>query len=590
MSNAKKWIKRRRSKACYDWAKTHGYSSLIAHLLSGRYSNVSEMESALQSTLKDMDKPNTLPDIDKAARRIAKAVMSNEVIAIETDHDCDGVTSHSIIYEVLHDIIGHPVNKIRSFIGHRLKEGYGLSDSVADRIIADSPRPSLVITADNGSSDEPRIAKLKVHNIDVIVTDHHEIPVEGIPQSALAVVSPAREDSEYPDPLIAGCMVACLTMAAVRQELINQGYFKKTPSSVVSVFDYVALGTVADCVSMSRSKNNRLVVEYGLKLINEGNRACWRALKPYLGEGKQVTSEDLGFSIGPRINARGRLDEAMLGVRFLLTKSDTEAVELADVLDIENNERKRIENELKTSAMVIAEDYIDQGYQSLVIFLENGHSGVHGIVASRITEAYGRPSIVISPKLGEPEYVSASARGVDGFHVRQTLQGVADKYPGLLPKFGGHKGAAGLTIKRVDIERFRVAFEEETKLQIAKHSINIGPVILTDGPMLYDYIKLETIDEYSMLEPFGREMDAPLFESKLRIVDSKRIGAKQNHLKLTLQAGNKYVNGIWFNVDPDMNDDQLGITNGTEKCFLFSLSKNQFRGNTTLQLRIQDAK
>ncbi len=588
----KEWKKRRRTKACYVAAKNRGHSNLVAHLLSGRYGSEDMMLSALQSTIADLDKPDGLPDIGVAVQRIISAIKAGEVIGIETDHDADGVTSHAVIKEVLTKIIGYSDDKIRSYIGHRLNEGYGLSDSLASRIMNDVCVPTLVITADNGSSDEHRIARLKASGIDTIVTDHHEIPEEGIPLSAIAVVSPAREDSNYPDPLIAGCMVACLLMAAVRGELIKQGYFgDKTPQNVSIVFDYVALGTVADCVSMSRSKNNRLIVEHGLKRINKNIRPCWRALRAYLNDPeKSFTSEDLGFSVGPRINARGRLDEAMLGVRFLLTESDDEAIALARTLDEENTERKRIEKELKESALVISAQYVAQDYQSLVVFLEDGHPGVHGIVASRITEAYGRPSVVISPKHGSDSEVAASARGVPGFHVRDALQGVNNKYPGLLVKFGGHKGAAGMTINRCDIDRFREAFEQETLLQVADSNIHIGPVIMSDGPIPYDFISLNTIDEYNLLEPFGREMDSPLFEADLIVVKVGRMGIEKNHMRLTLNAGGKEVNGVWFNVDPAFTDEELGLSLGNNVRFLFSLSKNYFRGDTLLQLMIQDVR
>lgn len=585
----KKWKVRSRSRHCYDWAKAAGYSTLQASLLAGRYTNVETLRAAFSANIKDMDVPDSLPDIELAANRIVDAIINKEVICIETDHDADGVTSHAVIHHCLSKLFGVEEGLIQGFIGHRLKEGYGLSDSLAERILASTPPVTLVITADNGSSDEVRIAKLKaLGGIDTIVTDHHEIPEEGIPASAFAVVSPARENSSYPDPLIAGCMVACLLMAATRKKLIEASYFEHTPPSVACVFDFVALGTVADCVSMSRSKNNRLVVNHGLKRMNaDSTRPCWQALKLFLGQ-TTLTAQDLGFKVAPRLNARGRLDEAMAGVRFLLADTVEEADELLKVLDSENNERKRIESALKESALVFAEQYVQEGYQSLVIFLEDGHPGVHGIVASRMTEAYGLPSVVLSPKVGDDNVIAASARGVDGFHVRDALQAVDHRHPGLLLRFGGHKGAAGLILNRADIETFRAAFEVAAREQIETNNIETGPVIWSDGVIPERFISLDSIDVFDFLEPIGKEMDAPSFESEFTVIKAKRTGTAKNHLKLTLKAEQQSFDGVMFNINPELSDQELLITENSRQRFMFTLSKNHFRGEVNLQLMIKD--
>jgi len=585
----KKWVQRELSQECREWAKEKGYNDTLSKVISTRFKTIDTAKSSLESTLKNIDQPESLPDVNIAADRIAEAVLRGEVIALETDHDCDGVTSHAVLYEVLVDYLKHPAEKIVSFIGHRLKEGYGLSQSVADRIIAHESKPTLVITADNGTSDEARIAFLKEHNIDTIVTDHHEIPEEGIPESALAVVTPAREDSEYKDKLIAGCMVACLLMVDVRKNLINRGFYKDeyVPPSVIGVFDYVALGTIADCVSMSRSKNNRLVVEHGLKMMNKMNRPCWRAMKVYTGADKELNSESLGFKIGPMINARGRLDDAMAGVNFLLTKDDDEAALLAKMLDDHNNERKSIEKNLKEKALVEAAKQVEEGRLTIVVYLPDGHAGVHGIVASRLTEAYGRPTIIISPKEGEPDIVSASARGVDNFNVRGALQEVDNQYPGILMKFGGHIGAAGLSLKKENIDEFILRYEEVSKQQISSH--DVGPVVYSDGEIAAENISLKLVSEFDKLGPYGREMDKPNFESNLYIENMKKIGADKTHLKLRLSSGDKRIEAIWFNsIKETMSLDNFNIREGETRRFLFSIDENKFRGNSTVQLMIKD--
>lgn len=587
----KKWKKRVRDKNCFEWAKNNGYNNFLAHLLACRYSSPDQLSKVLTSTLSDLDLPDRLPDVRKAAERIADAIQASEIIGIETDHDADGVTSHAIIHEVLTKIIGYPESQIKHYIGHRLKEGYGLSDSVVNRILADTPRPSLIVTADNGSSDEARIARLKAEGIDTIVTDHHEIPEQGIPLSAYAVISPAREDSDYPDHLIAGCYVACLTMAMVRKVLIERKYFSVEPAKITSVFDFVALGTVADCVSMSRSHNNRLIVDHGLKLINQGKRPCWRALKSYIKSGGPdpiFTAESLGFTVGPRINARGRLDDAQAGVDFLLADNDELAVQLVALLDRENTERKDIEKRLKDDALVVAEQLLAKGYETLVVYLEDGHSGVHGIVASRLTEVYGRPTIIISPKFDDDTIVSASARGVPGFHVRDALQAVDHKYPGILLKFGGHEGAAGLSLHPDNIERFRDAFEEVAAEQINEKEIELGAVLWSDGEIPVDYLRLETIDQINQMEPFGREMEPPLFESNLTIEDVKRMGELKTHIRVGFKINGQPVDGVWFNAAENKTEKELKLEKGSIQRFLFSLSKNTFRDKTTLQLMIRD--
>lgn len=587
------WKKRKKNKSCFDFAKSKGFTGLISHLLSSRYQETGTLELALFSELKDLDRPDSLPDIEIAANRLVSAILNQEIIGIETDHDADGVTSHAVIYEALTQIMGHPANKVRSYIGHRLKEGYGLSDSVATRILNDEIRPTLIITADNGSSDEKRIARLKAHNIDVIVTDHHEIPEEGIPQSAIAVISPARLDSEYPDRMIAGCMSACLLMAAARQALINKDYFKVPPKSLSTLFDFVALGTVADCVSMSQSKNNRLIVKHGLKLINKMQRPCWQALKPYLSgdPNRQINAEDLGFTIAPRINARGRLDEAMTGVHFLLSRDIETATKLAVLLDSENNERKKIEKRLKEASLKIAQPFIDENKNSLVIYLEDGHPGVHGIVASRLVEAFGRPVINLSPKEGGVDLVSGSARGIPGFHVREALNTINQRYPDLIIAFGGHKGAAGLTLKKQDIETFRQAFEDAVNEQIARLEIKVGPVLMIDNELPHSFITLNTLAEIEALEPFGREMDSPVFTTKFKVKQSRRIGSGdvKNHVKLKLKTfdSSEEFNAVWFNVDPDCELETLKVNEGAESEFAYSISKNYYQGQTTLQLMIK---
>jgi single-stranded-DNA-specific exonuclease len=493
--------------------------------------------------LADLSSPFLLKDIDLAVARIREAILKSQHIAIETDHDCDGQTSHAVLVRALVDILGYPADHVHSFIGHRMQEGYGLSDALAERILQHEPKIDLVITADNGSSDEVRIARLKAAGVDVIVTDHHGIPVEGIPASACACLNPTREDCDFPDPYIAGCMVAWLLMAATRRSLVDAGDLPATTPSMTDLLDFVAVGTVADCVSMARSLNNRVVVQYGLQKINQFARPCWQALRPLL-KNVQVTPEDLGFLIGPLLNSDGRLSDALGSVSFLLAPDLESASRWVENLFQQNQERKRIQQELVSDALHQAEHQVMSGRSSIVVYLEEGHAGVHGIAASRIKDQFGRPVVIFSPKQNDALHITGSCRSIDALHIRETLQQIAEQYPDLIQKFGGHKAAAGLSIPLERFEEFSLAFESQVAENLAEHSV--GPVIWTDGLWEggFDVKRLQALQS---LQPYGREFDEPIFESYAYVKNMRRFGKSYNHLEILLHfPGGEQVKAIWF--------------------------------------------
>ena len=551
-----------------------------ARVLAGRpITKDRSVLSAVHPRLSHLDSYQGLPDIDKAAQRVAQAVLTDEIIALETDHDVDGVTSHAVLWRALTEYFGVPAERVQSFIGHRLKDGYGLSDPVADRIL--EAAPSLVITADNGSSDEPRIKRLAEAGIDIVVTDHHEIPEEGAPPSAYACVSPLRPESAYPDTRIAGCMVAWLLACAVRQKLIDAGRLPGNAPSLAGLLDYVAVGTVADCVSLAQSTNNRAVVLAGLPRINAGARPCWKAIRAHLwGEGP-LTATDLAFGIGPRINARGRLDEAMAGVRFLLTESDAEAADLAALLEQENVTRKAIEKEMKTSAMAQAAEQVARGASAITVWLPDGHSGVHGIVASRVVETFGRPTVCISPKTGREDVVTGSARCVDGFHVRDALQSCAEAIPDVFLAFGGHAGAGGLTIRKDGIAAFAEAFAAAAARQLEGREL--GPAIWTDGALPPEHMTLATVDALAGLEPYGREFELPVFEGEFDVEEVKIIG-NGTHLRLRLRSGDQVLAAIWFSAIAEGGAPP--VTPGQRARLVYSLQANEYRGERTVQAQV----
>lgn len=561
-----------------------GVSPFLARIIAARPIPEHDKKAlaVTQGRLADITSPFLLQDMDKAIARLRQALNNKEVIGIETDHDCDGQTSHAVLITCLKEIFQHPEDKLQSYIGHRMQEGYGLSEALCTRILENQVPPTLLITADNGSSDEARIAKLKAAGIDVIVTDHHAIPAEGIPASAYAVLNPTRTDCQFPDPYIAGCMVAWLLMAGTRRTMVDAGDLPKEAPSALNVLDYVAVGTVADCVSLARSINNRVIVQYGLQRINEFKRPCWQALQPLL-KNPQICAEDLGFLMGPLLNSDGRLSDALGSVSFLLAKNLEAAGPYAQLLWQQNEERKRIQKELVSDALKIAENQVRQGRVSLVIYLEAGHAGVHGIAASRIKDTFGRPTVILSPKLNEPEVLTGSCRSVDDVHVRDVLQIINNLHPELLVKFGGHKAAAGLTLNLEDLELFSNAFEEAVGNMLKGKQV--GPLLLSDG-YVQEQIDLNLVETLKTLAPFGREFDEPLFEGKAYVRNVRRFGQNLNHLelKLALHHQDAEHTAIWFGGG---DSDKFMLNTGDQVFVVYSLGAQTYQQKTKVSLNLK---
>lgn len=562
-------------------AISEGLSPLVARVVAARpYLAPSSPKALLAPRLNVLDNPCSLPDIEKAAQRLLQAFKDNEVIGIETDHDCDGQTSHAVIYIALTEHFGYPKERIRSYIGHRLKEGYGLSESVMGRILSDSIRPSLIITADNGSSDEAQIRQLKAQGIDVIVTDHHAIPTAGIPESAFAVINPLREDSAYPDKCIAGCMVAWLLMAYTRQQWMQSK--PQSIPSLASLLDYVAVGTVADCVSMARSKNNRAVVAYGMRLIMQRKRPCWNVLlEQFTGP---ITSEDLAFKIAPLLNSDGRLSCAFGSVSFLLSEDTQQAGEWVAYLQEQNSERKTIQEKITHWATVQATEQYRQNKKSICVLLEEGHAGVHGISASRIKDLFGRPVIIFCPKQGEPELLTGSGRSIEALNLSQALQKVAGLAPDLLVRFGGHQGAAGLTIYRKHLSAFEQCFEQVVDRLVPAHAL--GPVIYTDGSVSIDTLTIHQVQLLlQTLEPFGREFEPPCFEARGILLSLTPMGATQTHARLGLVIDEIWMEAVWFCAKSKASDP-WPVSVGQEVKIVYTPKLNTYRGKTKMASQI----
>lgn len=556
-------------------AQQQGLHPLLARIIAARPKpNNYDIQQQLDPKLSNLDHPLAMRDMEKASIRLATAIINKEVIGIETDHDCDGQTSHAVLHDALLNKFKVAPNLIKSYIGHRLTEGYGLSDKVAQRILDDQPRPSLIITADNGSADEARIARLKAVGIDVIVTDHHQLPLAGPPVSAYACVNPTRSDCDYPDPYIAGCMVAWLLMVATRIELIKRNYLQPDAPKLTDSLDFVAVGTVADCVSMARSYNNRAIVTYGLKLINAGRRSCWRAIKT-LTKGV-ISVEDLGFKVGPLLNSDGRLASAFGSVSFLLATDDTDARQWVSYLQEQNQVRKGIQNSITQQGIKIAVEQTQLGRFSLCIFLAEGHSGVHGISASRIKESFGRPTVFLAPKQGEEGILTGSIRSIEGFHVGNALEWIMQQDPTALIAGGGHSGAGGVTLRSDNYEKFTQLFEAAAQQQLTTEAL--GPVVWTDGELTTADFNISTLDMLAQLEPFGREFEAPVFEISA-VLENLRIIGDGSHARLELRIGQQLINGVWFNFQ------STAAVGDTVRC-AFSLKSNDFGGVRRCEIQV----
>lgn len=408
------FIKERiRDQFLYEEAKKLGFTELQARIISNRsLPDGTDLLGFKNPKIDDIPDIGLMKDVVKAAERVADAVMNNEKIGLVCDFDVDGTSSAAVMYLLLSKF-GLSNDLIKIFIPNRMVEGYGFSQSVLDRILVEDPPPTLLITADQGSSDGDRVdaylefmkKKRKKYgdNYAVIITDHHEIPDSGGPENAYAFVNPQQEDCNFPDKTICGCTVALFLMAAVRHILIDRKFIEEGQApSLKDSIAFSTAATISDCVSMS-SMTNRAIVTQGLEDINKGITPAWRRMRNFVNDPREyIKAESIAFGLGPRINACSRTGgDGLNAIRFYLADSDIEAERFFDMLTANNDERKEIEKQLVEMATEQAQRLIEDGYSSLVIMLKNGHHGIHGIAASRLVERFGKPAIIFSPKIVE---------------------------------------------------------------------------------------------------------------------------------------------------------------------------------------------
>lgn len=568
-----------------------GTAPAIANFLGRRLESFVEWESLTAAKLSSIIDPGAIPSMDRAVERIVRAIVQQERIALACDHDMDGTASAAVLWTAMTEVFGVPSESICVVTSHRLREGYGIGEGVVSRIRDFGAQ--LVISADKGSSDEPRIATLAAAGIDVVVTDHHVIPPDGPPRSAYAVVNPSRLDCEY-DKHVCGASVAFLVMAKVRSALLEQGVFAELPS-LTSLLDYVAVATIADCVSLSPGASliNRAFLRRGMQQIRAGCRPCWKVFAAEV-EG-EIDAETIAFRLVPAIAASGRLDWAEVGFRFLIAKTEADAAASWSRLKRENSERQSIERRLRANAFPQAARVAGP---AIVLFLEDGHSGVHGITASRVVEAFGKPCAIFAPRgqgarqtapslAGEADsrdgagLASGSFRSVPGVDVQRALKDIASSYPDLLVAFGGHKAAAGATIRVVDMERFRQAFTFAVAEQTGG-VVPTGPTLWTDGELDATAHDLKSILALEAIGPFGRGFEAPLYSGSFRVTAYRAL-TDGRHGRLRLERDNLALEAVWFSIDtalvrpPDVGD-RMEIA--------YRLTRHEFRGQVEVQATI----
>ncbi len=540
-----------------------GLHPLLARIYAARGI---QAKSELDYELKGLLPPAQLTNTAEAAVLLADAIEAQAKILIVADYDCDGATACAVGIRAL-KAFGANVDYL---VPNRFTYGYGLTPEIVD--LAATMSPDLIVTVDNGIASIEGVARANEMGIATLITDHH-LPAEELP-AADCIVNPNQPGCDFPSKCMAGVGVMFYVMLALRAELRERGCFndeRKEPN-LGALLDLVALGTVADVVKLDR--NNRILVDQGLRRMREGRltpglQAIFRAAGR---DPKKATSLDLGFIVGPRLNAAGRLADMSLGIEALITDDEGRALSIAQQLDALNRERKEIESGMQDQALSHL-DTLETGdgenASGIALFDPEWHQGVIGILASRIKDKLHRPVFVFAP--GENKELKGSGRSIPGLHLRDALDLLSKRAPGLLLRFGGHAMAAGATLMEADFPRFRELFA-----QIADELLSpadLTRTLETDGGLESAYFSLNTVHLLEG-EVWGQGFAAPIFEDDF-IVETQRV-LKEKHLKLRLRKGEQRLDAIWFN---------FGITPGEKIRAAYRLAINEYNGARMAQAR-----
>ena len=537
----------------------------------------------LELTLSQLIPPARLKGIDAAVDLLEAALKEGERLLIVADFDADGATSCALALTVLRAFGCAHVDYI---VPNRFEYGYGLTPEIVE--LAKGKNPDLIITVDNGISSIEGIESARVAGIKTLVTDHH-LPGRELP-AADAIVNPNQPECEFPSKSIAGVGVIFYVMLALRSRLRDNGWFtsKGIPEpNLAEQLDLVALGTVADVVALDH--NNRILVSEGVKRIRAGRARPGILSLLILAKRNFSTlaASDLGFAVGPRLNAAGRLDDMSTGIECLLTQSEHEAHEYALELDGMNKDRRDIEAGMREQAFALVDQLAfdaDDLPAGLSLFDERWHQGVVGIVASRIKERCHRPVIAFAlADADDPESeLKGSARSIPGFHIRDALDAVAAANPGLVTKFGGHAMAAGLSLSRANFDAFAQAFAAEATRVLSPELLQA--TIVSDGELSAEELTLGCAADLAAAGPWGQAFPEPTFHGRFKLQQQRRLG--ENHLKMVLSPlGNDgfLVDAIAFGV----SEADWPASSATEIELAYRLNINDFRGARTLQLMVE---
>ena len=542
-----------------------GVPTFIAEILARRgVQSEQELELKLKHLL-----PPDLKGLDQAVELIDQVIDQKKQIVIIGDYDADGATSTALMILVLKEMGAN----VEYLVPDRFKYGYGLTPKIAE-LAQQTYQPDLLITVDNGISSHAGVETAQALGMQVIITDHH-LTTKPTP-NAEAVVNPNQLGCIFPSKALAGVGVAFYVLAKLASYRSQQG---KSTSKVTQYLDLVALGTYADVASLDY--NNRILVDAGLKRIQQYQ--CRAGILALLDIAKRdaasLRAQDLGFVIGPRINAAGRMESMRIGIECLLAPDLETAYPIAQQLNQLNVERRQVEAEMKQqaiSALQHVQLQADSLPAALVMFDEQWHQGVIGIVAGRLKEQFHRPSLVFAPD-EDGIHIKGSARSIEGVHIRDTIEQVAEQYPHLVSHFGGHAAAAGLTLKKDNFDEFKTVFIQS----IAEMDENLFQATLwTDGELTDASLHLETLDWIDRLGPWGQKFPIPQFQGRFKVMDYRWL--KDQHLKLKVSLGQQIIDAIAFNAaDRFEFNPMLGYVD-----LVYTLERNVFNGITSLQLQV----
>ncbi|MDR0806334.1 MAG: single-stranded-DNA-specific exonuclease RecJ [Enterobacteriaceae bacterium] len=549
-------------------------SPLLRHLYASRgVTDASQLEKSAKGLLSYQQLNGIAAGVDL----LVTALKAQRQIVIVGDFDADGATSTALSVLALRSMGFSRVN----YLVPDREDGYGLSPEIVDQVAAQGVE--LIVTVDNGISSHAGVARAHEHGIQVLVTDHH-LPGDILP-AADAMINPNLNDCEFPSKSLAGVGVAFYLMLALRARLRQEKWFEQQgiiEPNLAELLDLVALGTVADVVPLDA--NNRILVHQGLNRIRAGHcRAGIRALlEVSKRDARQLTANDMGFSLGPRLNAAGRLDNMSIGIELLLCNDMTQARAMARDLDALNHTRREIEQGMQAEALTLCEQLEKSSEElpyGLAMYHPQWHQGVVGILASRIKERFYRPVIAFAPA-GEG-ILKGSGRSIAGLHLRDALERLDTLYPDLMLRFGGHAMAAGLSIKENRFDDFQQHFAELIADWLEPSAFE--GVIWTDGELENAMLTLDTAEQLRDAGPWGQAFPEPVFDGNFKILQQRLVG--ERHLKVTVEpvGGGALLDGIAFNIDTTQWPD----ASIKEATIAYKLDINEFRGNRNVQLMIQ---